>query len=109
MPWRAGRSLSSWPASAPPVCNLDSYSHARTVYLPSPYCLLNAYLLPTYYVLGLFVLVIAGYVKMKGNAANIKAEYIIKATAGADMQSGNVKIESKIAAASQGGAPTDSI
>ena len=54
-------------------------------------------------------MVIAGYVKMKGNAANIKAEYIIKATAGADMQSGNVKIESKIAAASQGGAPTDSI
>tara|TARA_B100000780_G_scaffold154963_1_gene108351 strand:+ start:219 stop:383 length:165 start_codon:yes stop_codon:yes gene_type:complete len=54
-------------------------------------------------------LVIAGYVKMKGNAANIKAEYIIKATAGADMQTANVKIENKIAAASQGGAPTDSI
>ena len=105
MPWRAGRSLSSWPASAPQVCNLDSYSHALTVYLPFSYCLRTAYLL----CLGLFVLVIAGYVKMKGNAANIKAEYIIKATAGADMQSGNVKIESKIAAASQGGAPTDSI
>ena len=107
--------MEGWTIAVIVACLCATGVQPRLV-LPCTYCLLTVYVLPTYCLLtayllclGLFVLVIAGYVKMKGNAANIKAEYIIKATAGADMQSGNVKIESKIAAASQGGAPTDSI
>ena len=56
---------------------------------------------------GLFVVVIAAYVKLKGSAANKKAEYIIKATAGADMRAANVRIET--AAKSQGSTPADKI